>query len=300
MTSDTKSLLKSTILGLLGGGAVSALYSLNSNKDELSSDPEFMKDEITVPLSRRQFLKAVRPETLKARSGKKPSNEQPSLQIPDTSKMTKNELASLKKQLLRKKAVEECSSKIKSVTRPSSHEAPIRNVSGIESTFIRDKKGRFKSEDATKKEAGVLDDASGTIRDSLGLMGGTAIGLAVTKMISDRILINKKRKQVEAARKKYVDSLAREVNDEDLPYYTKKASDRGTIGSTLGLLGLTGITLGTTAGIVMYRVMENRRKLAEKEKDKDLSKYPLDKTINFTFPKDPYLQKQSFFVQRLR
>jgi hypothetical protein len=313
MTENTKSLLKSTILGLLGGGAVSALYSLNSQKNESSSDPEFVQDEIKVPLSRRNFLKAVRPERILGSTRlKKITSEDQNIQIPDTSTMSPKDLAALKKSLLKKKADSCGSSKIKNVTSPSSHESAVRNIAGAGSTFLRDKKGRFKSEDNIGKEAGIisgtfnkltggsLDDAGATFNDSLGLIGGTAAGLALTKMISDRIMINKKKKQVEEARRIYVDKLSKEVNDEDLPYYNKTAEDRGLVGSTLGLLGLTGLGIGTTAGIVMYRIMENRRKAIEKEKDKDLSKYPTEKTINFMFPKDSTMQKRSFFAQRRR
>lgn len=294
MTDSTKSLLKSTILGLLGGGAVSALYAINNSKKEQAAESEFKENEITVPLSRRNFLKAVRPERFNPKATAKPkSDTEPKVQIPDTSTMTPKDLASLKKALLRKKASSKCSSKIKEVTSPSSHETPVRNIAGAGSTFLRDEKGRFKAD--LDKKAGILDDASGTISDSVGMIGGLTAGLALTKMISDRIQINKKKKQVEAARKRYVDSLTKEVNDEDLPYYNKAAEDRGIVGSTLGLLGLAGLTAGTAAGVVMYRIMENRRKEAEKEKDKDLVKYPQEKAINFRFPRH-LDEKNNFFA----
>ena len=96
-------------------------------------------------------------------------------------------------------------------------------------------------------------------------------------------LLNKKKKQVEKARARYADAIANEVNDEDTPYY-KKASDDSLLGSTIGLLGLAGLMTGSAAGVVMYRIMENRRKAAEKEKDRDLYRYPTDKAIKFKFP----------------
>jgi hypothetical protein len=109
----------------------------------------------------------------------------------------------------------------------------------------------------------------------------------LTKVISDRIQINKKKRAVEESRRRYADALSREANDEDLPYYSKTASDRSFVGSTLGTIGLAGIAATGIAGLVMYRIMENRRIAEEKAKDKDLAKYPTDKSIRFRFPQVP-------------
>lgn len=292
-------MLKSTILGLLGGSAISALYSLNSHKKEQKLDSEFTENEINVPLSRRNFLKAVRASRFTKNKEPKVEEVAPVLAVSDSdvSSMSPKDLASLKKSLLRKRASCDKNIKVKNIESPTSSESKLRNITGAGSTFRRDKKnGRFVSpDDDMSKKAGVLNDAAGTFKDSAGSIGGLIAGLAITKMVSDKILINKKRKQVDKARKKYVDALTNEVNDVDFPYYNKTASDRGTIGSALGLLGLAGVATGTAAGVVMYRIMENRRKEMEKEKDKDLAKYPVDKSIHFRFPKGTTKSDSSFF-----
>lgn len=290
MTDDTKSFLKHTIMGLLGGGAMSALYAMHSAQKEKPGDPEFKQDEIVVPLSRRNFLKAVRPERL---NGTRPAKKKEDKAIPeisdqDVATMSPKDMAALKRELLRKKG--ECKGhcgKISKVESPSSGEATVRNVAGAGSTFLRDSKGRFLPDSGTHKSAGVLDDARGTVVDNLGLLGGITSGLVLTKVISDRIQINKKKRAVEESRKRYADALSREANDEDLPYYSKTASDRSFVGSTLGTIGLAGIAATGIAGLVMYRIMENRRIAEEKAKDKDLAKYPTDKSVRFRFPQVP-------------
>lgn len=288
MTTDTKSLLKRTILGLLGGGTVSMLYAMNNAKKEQSDDPEFRQDEIAVPLSRKNFLKAVRPDTLRGSSGKKTGKSAPGIAEQDVAALSPKDMAALKREILKKKG--ECGrcDKVSGVEHPSSGETTVRNVAGAGSTFLRDSKGRFLSDSGTHKSAGVLDDAKGTIVDNIGLLGGLTSGLVLAKVISDRVQINKKKRMVEESRKRYVDALAREANDVDLPYYTSKsAEDRSLAGSTLGLAALTGIATTGLAGLVMYRIMENRRIAEEKAKDKDLAKYPTDKTIRFRFPRVP-------------
>ena len=287
MTDVTKSLIKSTILGLLGGGAISAMYSAKDNSKESPSDTR--SNEINVPLSRRQFMKAVRPRSSKdSKSEERPSKEEPQK---DLSKMTPQEIAAYKKALLRSKTASDASCKGGNtcITVPMLEEKPIRRIAGAGSTYPRDDKGRFVAEDSVEKKAlfdGVISDAAATALGGAGFIGGGIAGMAAIKLISDRIRINKRKKQVEAARQRYADALAAEVNDEDLPYYSKTAEDkRGLPGSILGLLGLAGVTAGTAAGVVAYRIMENRRKAAEKAKDKDLANYPLDKSVRFSFPK---------------
>ena len=311
MTENTKAFIKNTILGLLGGGTVSALYALNNTEGKSPSDQDSRANEITVPLSRRQFMKAVRPrgEAKETKSKK----EAPAV-TKDLTAMTPQELATLKKTLLRSKTASCCSkSKPAKVTGPVAAEKQVKHVAGAGSTFARDAKGRFSVDGKPEKKAGVvdsvinaigkgtgyifgdtMDDAKSTLVNSLGLVGGVTTGLAATKIIADRILVNKKKRQVEQARKRYIDALASEVNDEDAPYYRKTAEDKSLLGSTLGLLGLAGITAGSAAGVVMYRIMENRRIAAEKAKDKDLSKYPIDKTIRFRFPADNAPKKDFF------
>ena len=275
MTENTKSFIKHTILGLLGGGTASALYAMHSIGGD--KKPDQSKDEIVVPLSKSHFMKSVR-------GGKKDTAEaSEEAVVGDTSSMSPRDLAALKKALLKKKASDKCL-KVNATESVQKREVPVRRIAGAGSTFPRDRKGRFVAE----KEAGILSDAGGTIADSLGWIGGTAAGLVAVKMISDRIRINKKKRQVEESRQRYIDTLAKEVNDVDAPYYSKTAADRGLIGSTLGLMGLAGLVTGTTAGIVMYRIMENRRKELEKAKDKDLNSYPKEKTIKFRFPNTGY------------
>lgn len=347
MTKNTKSLLKHTILGLLAGGSASALYIMNKLKKENEEDAEFRKDEINVPLSRRNFLSAVRPETLSG-SARKPAAKPgtPSLeQQADAGSMSPRDLSSLKKELLRKNASGRCS-EVKSVDGSASSEFPVRNITGAGSTFRRDKKGRFSSEEKLGKKAGISEDASAVMADNIGMLGGATAGVVLTKLIADKIMINKRKRQVAESRRRYVDALAKEVNDIDLPYYNKTASsnrgvsaairlvmnkiaekraearlvngtrtgvfdeikddikglnavqeamnldnekaasdnDRGLVGSALGLARLAGLGMAGAAGLVMYRIMENRRKAEEAAKDKDLQKYPSEKSIRFSFP----------------
>lgn len=304
MTENTKTLLKHTILGLLGGGAFSAAYALNNVDKNKTSDQDSKANEITVPLSRRQFMKAVRQRNKGGSTEHK--KKTPAIDGKDPQTMTPQELAALKKSILGSKTASCCSkSKPAKVTGPVAAERPVKHVAGAESTFLRDKKGRFSSDEKSEKSAGVIDgiantiggglrrvfgdtlnDAGSTILSGAGIIGGLTTGMIATKMVADRILVNKKKKQVEEARRRYVDALANEVNDEDTPYYKKTAEDKSMLGSTLGVLGLAGLMTGSAAGIVMYRIMENRRRAVEKEKDKDLAKYPTDKTIKFRFPVD--------------
>lgn len=291
MTDDTKSFIKHTIMGLLGGGAMSALYAMHSAKKDSAKDPEFRPDEIVVPLSRKNFLKAVRPERLggvTASSAAAPKKKSaPKVTDQDAATMSPRDMAALKKELLRKKG--ECGhcGKVSEVEHPTSGETTVRNVAGAGSTFLRDSKGRFLPDSGTHKSAGVFSDAYDTLVDNIGLVGGLTSGIVLTKVISDRIQINKKKRQVEQSRRRYADALSREVNDEDLPYYSKTAADRSMAGSLMGNVALLGLATTGVSGLVMYRIMENRREREEKAKDKDMSKYPPDKSIRFRFPQVP-------------
>ena len=274
MDTNTKAILKKTILGLLAGGAVSAAYSMSSDKKKKKTDTEFGENEIVVPLSRKNFMNAVRKDAPAESTPKETAKS-------DVSAMSPYDLAALKRSLISKRAA---ASKIKDVNGPVSETTPIRNVKGVGSTFTRDKSsGRFAP--ATKK-AGVFEDAGATMKENAGLVGGFATGLVAMKMVSDRIKINKMRRQVEDSRRKYVDMLSKEVNDDDTPYYSKRAEDRGATGTALGYFGLTGGAAAVVGGAIMYRIMENRRIKAEKAKDEDSSKYPKDKSVMFRFPKE--------------
>lgn len=272
MDTDTKSLIKKTILGLIGGGAISAIASVAANKDKKPDDSEFGENEIVVPLSRRNFMRAVR--------GKSTQQNAESTEKIDTDSMTPAELEAMKRAILRKRA--SSVSKVKTVNVPVTETSTVRNIKGVASTFARDKNGRFSAE----KTAGVANDAASTLKENLGMAGGFFTGVVAAKLISDKIIINRKRRQVENSRRKYIDMLSKEVNDEDTPYYSKSASDKGILGQSLGWLGTAGLTTGTIAGVIMYRIMENRRIAMEKDKDKDMAKYPSDKVIKFKFPKE--------------
>ena len=288
MTENRKSFIKATILGLIGGGAASSLYALNKAREDDASDSEFTPDQIYVPLSRTNFMKAVRPERRSGASySKKQDDRKGSVSKKDLSGMTASDISRMKKELLKKNAGSDDRGKCSSVanfTGCSSSTRPVRNVSGVGSTYLRDRKGRFTSSSDLDKSAGMMDDARGVIADNIGAVGGFAAGLVLMKKVTDRILVNKKKRQVETSRKRYADALASEVNDVDTPYYRKSASSRGLPGEALGVVGLTGLATAGVAGLIMYRIMENRRKDEERMKDKDLSKYPPEKTIKFRFP----------------
>lgn len=283
MTKNTKSLIKSTILGLLSGGTVGTLYAVSALKDK-KEKPEFTDNEIVVPLSKKQYAKVLR-----NKSPKKEVSEAKFKDL-DPSSLSKKDLDSLKRDLLRKRAT--CDTVARTVS-PSSIDLPINYKEDTSST-LRDLKGRFSSIRALDKKAGISEDAKGVILDTAGILGGTAVGIAASKMISDKIILKRKEKEVRRARAKYIASLNAEVNDTDTPYY-KSASDRGTIGSTIGVLAATGMLSSLAAGKIVYTIMENRRKQHEKFKDKDLKTYPHEKTINFKLVDDPS-EKKAFFA----
>lgn len=275
MTENKKSFIKSTILGLLGGGALSSLYAANAIKNSKKLD-DSEDNSITVPLSRKHYMKAVG-------LGKKEDKKESRISDEDIAMMAPQDLAALKKTMLRKNAGSNAPVEIKDHTGPVSSVSGFRKSSGKVAAQIRDEKGRFSTEVKLDKKAGSLDEAKGLIGEAAGFTGGVLAGSAVIKMLTDRILINKKKRQVEESRRAYVDMLNREISDVDEPYYTKRAGDSSLTGKVLGIAGITGISTAGIAGMVMYKIMENRRKQLEDSADSDIAKYPADKTIKFKF-----------------
>ena len=333
MDTNTKSLLKHTILGLVSGGALSALYANNRRKSDEAEEAAYQdgvgKNQITVPLSRKHYLKAVglkKDEVPK----KKPTEAV-------TQGLQPMDIAALKRAILKARAEKTaaccktpkkatcgaapkkatcgaapkkatcgtapkkatCGTAPKKATcckaeAPQSIKAKTTSVSTLSGfrgkskiAQLRNPKGRFSTEEGLGKAAGIFDkidyNTRGVIRDGLGFAGGTVAGLAVVKAVSDRIAINRKRIQVEKARRRYANMISKEVGDEDLPFYTKTAQDRGVIPSVLGLAGLTGAGAATLSGLLMYKIIENRRKASERAADKDNQKFPEHKSIKFTF-----------------
>lgn len=306
MDTNTKSLLKHTILGLVSGGALSALYANNRRKSDEAEEAAYQdgvgKNQITVPLSRKHYLKAVglkKDEVPK----KKPTEAV-------TQGLQPMDIAALKRAILKARAEKTaaccktpkkatCGAAPKKATcckaeAPQSIKAKTTSVSTLSGfrgkskiAQLRNPKGRFSTEEGLGKAAGIFDkidyNTRGVIRDGLGFAGGTVAGLAVVKAVSDRIAINRKRIQVEKARRRYANMISKEVGDEDLPFYTKTAQDRGVIPSVLGLAGLTGAGAATLSGLLMYKIIENRRKASERAADKDNQKFPERKSIKFTF-----------------
>ena len=299
MTDNKKSFIKNTILGLIAGAGVTSLYNMATADDKENTD-----NEIAVPLSRRNFMKAVRG------SGKKEEKKDTAKSVADTSDMNAKDLDALKRAILAKRA--SCLDSVKHVSKPSSAEMSLNFLAKGDHAVTRDKKGRFVSADPSdkpknEKKAGISDylpdSANGYIGDMLGLTGGGVAGVYLSKLLIDRIKINKEKKRLEAARRRYADRISREVNDVDEPYYSKTAEDRGLIGTTLGMAGLIGLGTAGMAAMVTYRIMENRRKEQEKTLDKDTSSYPDNKFVRFTFPKDKTASdhsKNGFFGQGRR
>lgn len=299
MDANTKSLLKHTLMGLIGGGALSSLYALKRNEEDMATNND-MPEDIVVPLSRKNYLKAVR-----GTESKKPEDEGKN-EVEITDAMTPADIAALKRSLLKKRAESKSDSgekekpeSVKKEEGPETDTVSIRKTDGDE-LQPRDADGRFAckepKDENLSKEAGVTSDIKGTIGDYVGAAGGFLAGMAAVKALSDRIMVNRKKRQVENARRTYANMLVNEVNDNDLPYYgTKAASDRGTIGTTLGLAGLAGLATSTIAGMITYKIIENRRKAAEKEADKDMSRYPIEKSIKFRFA-DSNKPENGFFA----
>jgi len=288
MDINKKSLLKNTIIGLLSGGALSALYTLNKSKEDEQNSKALTKDEITVPLSRRNFMRAVGKST-----GEKSVPD--TKDMTDISALTPQELAALKKSLLRKKAASP--TKIEEKTGPASSASTVRKSKTTSYATLRNTKGRFSTEKDLSKIAGITEDAAGTMMDTAGGVGGFFAGMTAIKYIADRIMVNRKKQQLEKSRRTYVDMLNKEVNDNDEPYYRKAAADRSLTGTALGLAGLAGIGTMGVAGMVVYRIMENRRKEEEKLLDKDLSRFPSEKTIKYKFASiNKENEKKDFFA----
>lgn len=297
MDRDRLSLIKNTLLGALGGSAITSLYLMQKAKDDAKSEQDLArgvgKNQIIVPLSRKHFMKAL--GLGKKEDGKKDSKQKPSGQ-PDVSSMSPSDLAAYKSSLLKKRA--ECQKK------PAQQKKKTDAAGRL--PMLRGENGRYASSSSASpefdKKAGIMSDAEGTMYDWVGAFGGAIAGASVVKKIADTIAVNRKKKQVERARRQYAGMIRGEINDEDEPYYTsqtKSAQDRGVIGRTLGFMGLAGLGSASLAALVTYRILENRRKAAESASDKDLSKYPMDKTISFKFA-ESNSGNPSFFVNRRR
>lgn len=281
MDSNTKSLLKHTILGLLGGGAVSALYAAHTDAENKKEEQKYQegvgKNQIVVPLSHKHFLKALgkgKTETKK----ETPKQETPKQ---DVSALNPMELAALKRAILRNKTAE-APTTIKGQTTSTSSLSKLRkNTSNVQ---LKDSKGKFATAASLDKQAGsFFKDIKGTMADGLGLTVGSTVGILTVKAVADRLAINRKKKQVEKAKRMYANMINNEVNDDDEPYYVKSSQDRGLLGTTAGIAGLTGIATAGLSGLLIYKIMENRRKASEAAADKDSTKYPAGKTIKFQF-----------------
>ena len=276
MDSNTKSLLKHTLLGLLGGGAVSALYAAHTDAENKKEEQKYQegvgKNQIVVPLSRKHFLKAL---------GKGKTETPKETPKQDVSTLNPKELSELKRAILRNKTAE-APTTIKGQTTSTSSLSKLRkNTSNVQ---LKDSKGKFATAARLDKQAnGFFKDIKGTMADGLGLAVGTTTGILAVKALSERIAINRKKKQIEQAKRNYANMINKEVNDEDEPYYHKAAEDRGILGQAAGIAGLTGIATAGLSGLLIYKIMENRRKASEAAADKDSTKYPAGKTIKFKF-----------------
>ena len=278
MDRNQKSLLKNTLLGLLGGGAVSALYAAYKDEESKKEEQKYQegvgKNQIVVPLSRKHFMKALS-------AGKPEKKETKETPKKDVSTLNPLELAALKRSILRNKTAEAPIS-IKNRTTSSSSLSKLRkNTSNVQ---LKDSKGKFTTDASLGKQAeGLWDDTKGTIADGLGATVGMTTGILAVKALSERIAINRKKKQIEQAKRNYANMINKEVNDDDEPYYNKSANDRGILGRAAGIAGLTGIATAGLSGLLIYKIMENRRKASESAADKDTTKFPAGKTIKFKF-----------------
>lgn len=276
MDSNTKSLLKHTLLGLLGGGAVSALYAAHTDAENKKEEQKYQegvgKNQIVVPLSRKHFMKALG-------KGKTETTKEAPKQ--DVSTLNPMELAALKRAILRNKTAE-APTTIKGQTTSTSSLSKLRkNTSNVQ---LKDSKGKFATAASLDKQAsGFWKGTKGTIADGLGMAVGTTTGILAVKAISERIAINRKKKQVEQAKRTYANMINKEVNDEDEPYYSKAAQDRSIPSQVAGITALTGVATAGLSGLLIYKIMENRRKASEAAADKDSTKYPAGKTIKFKF-----------------
>lgn len=283
MNSETKSLLKHTLLGLLGGGAITALYEARNAKEDLETEKKYRegigKNQITIPLSRKNYLKAVglgKDEQQKKQESKK-----------DVSALSPQELAMLKRTLLRNKTAA-APTEIKEKTTSVSTLSGLRKNSPKKQVQLRNPQGKFAAESTLGKQAffgEIGSDAKATIHNGLGFIGGATAGMAIVKAVADRIAINRKKEQVAKSRRAYANMINREVNDEDEPFYRKSAAapDMSVSGRMLGLAGLMGIGTAGLSGLLIYKIMENRRKAQEQAADKDNSKFPSEKTLKFRF-----------------
>ena len=278
MNKDTKSLIKHTLLGLLGGGAISALYAASEDAEDKKEEQKYQegvgKNQIVVPLSRKHYLKALGTQSQTPRK-----KEEPKRNVGTLGPM---ELAALKRSILREKAAEAPVS-IKSKTSPSSSLSKLRkNTSSMQ---LKGKDGKFASSSDFGKQAsdGFLSGTAGTIADGLGTAVGMTTGLLAVKALANKIAINRKKRQIEKARREYANLINKEVNDDDEPYYSKSAQDRSLMSQATGILGLTGIATASLSGLLIYKIMENRRKAAESAADKDTARFPTGKTIKFKF-----------------
>lgn len=317
MTVADKMRLKILAGTALTGGALMALLTSlrkkNEDKDETDSH------SIYVPLSYRDLTRPVRESKEKRNKGESkkespkllpaPAAVDAVLDIPGVNSiedLSDKDVANLKRQLL--KGASDCASKtncaaskeeskennlkqeaevsscneVKHVNAPVFEEAVI----GHKGEQPRDENGRFTEAPLKEAEFTPIDDAARVV----GYMGLGALGLTggayLTKKLIDKIQLNREQERVERARRRYVDAMAKEMNDVDTPYYNavseKKAGANenvGIIGQGLGFYVGTGILSAATAGAIAYKILSNRIEQENREIYKQLG----SKTPNVMF-----------------
>ena len=298
MTVADKMRLKILAGTTLAGGALMALLTSLRKKDEDKDETD--SHSIYVPLSYRDITRPVR-ESKEKRSKGESKKEAPKL-LPAPSSvdaaldmtgvnsvedLSDKDIASLKRQLL--KGASDCASKTECKASNSKEESKENNlkqeaevsscngvkhvnapvfeeaVIGHKGEQPRDEKGRFTEAPLKEAEFTPIDDATRVV----GYMGLGALGLTggayLTKKLIDKIQLNREQERVERARRRYVDAMAKEMNDVDTPYYNalseKKAGandDVGLIGQGLGFYVGAGILSAATAGTIAYKILSNR------------------------------------------
>lgn len=279
MTNNEKKVLKNIILGLLGGSAVASLYSMYQARkltnDADGESSENKKNKITVPLSKEHFMKSV---------GKGADKDQrlignkEVLALPDYSSMTPADLAAYKRQLLKgASASKKENNQVKvNKTKPVTLTSDVKVNSGKVKASFRGDHGHFASAKSLSKEA-QMSNSDARYWSDLGLVGGALTGVMLTKKIMDRIMINKAERRVEDSKKEY----ARMVNRNIDKYAQAEDTPESFLEKYIGRGRAIGLGTSILTGLVAYQLMENRRKAKMKESNKDDSRYPAEKTINF-------------------
>lgn len=293
--------LRASILAAVGAAAVGAVArGRKAKKDrEKAMDVASSSNAIVVPISKKKFLEGLKtPEEQRAEfEGKRKieSDEKPQLAAPTTDLTAPVDVASMKKDILKRRKFDFFGKRASVKT--AQHDEKNDGESGDDKktevvseekidgrVVLRGQDGKFVSPtdpvavQNAEKSAGIIDDFKRGLKEhpvalTAGAIGSVMLAAKISDMINERRR-EKAKSRLDDARERYVALLEGGDGNE------KVANDKSDSLSNLGgrVVGTAFLVPLALTAMVTNKIIENRK--AEKKRRSEMSdSYPQDPTI---------------------